>query len=122
MSDDSRSEGTAGEEAGFQEGTMDHQKCTPVLRALSDGTRWRIVQELMNGPCRVTELGIRLSVPQYGISKHIRVLRQAGIIKTDRQGKAVTCELLDSHREKGGHPEKVLNFGCCRFDFGVHMK
>ena len=56
------------------------QPCIPLLIALADETRWRLVRELLARPLTVTQLTARLDVSQYNVSKHLRILQQAGIV------------------------------------------
>jgi len=44
---------------------MDKKECIPMLKALADGTRWRLVSELLKAPRTVSELTERLGVTQY---------------------------------------------------------
>jgi DNA-binding transcriptional ArsR family regulator len=60
-----------------------------MLKALADETRWRIVKELLARPLTVGEIVEHLDVSQYNVSKHVRVLREAGILETARDGKHV---------------------------------
>jgi DNA-binding transcriptional ArsR family regulator len=89
--------------------------CIPMLKALGDETRWRIVRELLRGPRTVGELTQRLDVSQYNISKHVRILREAEIIKTEKQGKHVQCSVAAAFRRKLKRNE--LDLGCCTFRF-----
>ena len=90
-------------------------ECIPMLKALGDETRWRIVRELLKGPRTVGELTERLDVSQYNISKHVRVLREAEIIDTKREGKHVSCSVATGFRKRLKRNE--LDLGCCTFRF-----
>ena len=59
-----------------------------LLRALSDPTRIRIVH-LLTGrdDLCVCELVDALDIPQYSVSRHLGVLKAAGIVTDWRQGK-----------------------------------
>lgn len=88
-----------------------------MLKALADETRWRIVRELLAAPRTVGEITERLDVSQYNVSKHVRILREAGILETERDGKHVECRVTGDFRKhlaKGGN---VLDLGCCTFRF-----
>jgi DNA-binding transcriptional ArsR family regulator len=88
-----------------------------MLKALADDTRWGIVKELLNGPCTVGELTQRLKVTQYNVSKHIRILREAGILGTHRQGKFVECAVEPGFRKRLSRKQTELDLGCCKFRF-----
>lgn len=64
------------------------QRMTAVFSALADPTRRKIVQRLaQQGETRVTTLAepFRMSLP--AISRHLRVLEKARLIKRHRQGR-----------------------------------
>lgn len=51
---------------------------------LAEPTRRRILDLLLEGPCAVGELAARLALSQPGASKHLRVLREAGLVRVHR--------------------------------------
>ena len=65
--------------------------------ALSDPTRIFILYALNEGPQNVTELTNELGVPQPTISRHLKVLRERGLVYTERQGTVITYHLVDQH-------------------------
>src|SRR5215469_10037506 len=56
-----------------------------VLRALADPDRLRVVELLSEAPRRAGELAADLGVPPPTISKHLRVLLEAGIVADERR-------------------------------------
>ena len=52
--------------------------------ALAEPTRRRILDVLLDGPQPVGELTTRLGLSQPGTSKHLRVLREAGLVDVSR--------------------------------------
>ncbi|MDB6034088.1 MAG: ArsR family transcriptional regulator [Verrucomicrobiales bacterium] len=71
----------------------------------------------MNDTLTVNELTRRLGATQYNVSKHVRILREVGIIRTVREGKHVKCSVEDEFRMKQKKNENQLDFGCCMFRF-----
>lgn len=63
--------------------------------ALSDPTRLLILYTLADGPRNVTELSNELEVIQPTASRHLKVLRDRGLVHTVRQGTTVTYHLAD---------------------------
>ena len=63
--------------------------------ALSDPTRIFILYALNERPLNVTELTNELGVPQSTISRHLKVLRERGLVYTERQGTVITYHLAD---------------------------
>ena len=65
------------------------------LKALSVGTRVRIVQLLKGRALCVNALAQRLDVTQSAVSQHLRVLRQAGLVVDEKRGYYVHYRLND---------------------------
>jgi DNA-binding transcriptional ArsR family regulator len=55
-----------------------------TLEVLAEPTRRRILDVLLEGPQPVGELTERLGLSQPGTSKHLRVLREAGLVEANR--------------------------------------
>lgn len=61
-----------------------------VFECLADPTRLRLLSLLMQaGEICVCELVDALQVPQYNVSRHLQVLRQAGLVEDRKLGKWV---------------------------------
>jgi ArsR family transcriptional regulator len=67
------------------------EELTEVFKALSDPTRLRLVKLLgeHEGALCVNALADRLDVSQSAVSQHLRVLRQTGLVKSERRGSSV---------------------------------
>ena len=63
--------------------------------ALSDPTRILILYALNDKPLNVTELTNELGIPQPSTSRHLKVLRERGLVYTERQGTVITYHLAD---------------------------
>lgn len=63
--------------------------------ALSDPTRIFILYALRDKPMNVTELTHDLNIPQPTTSRHLKVLRERGLVFTERQGTMITYRLAD---------------------------
>jgi DNA-binding transcriptional ArsR family regulator len=92
-------------------------ECIPVLKALADETRWRIVRELLRKTLTVSELTEQLEANQYNISKHLRILREAGIVTTEKDGKNLNCTIDPDLKQKISGNKNQLDLGCCTFRF-----
>jgi len=95
----------------------DRNECIPILKALGDETRWRIVRELLNQTLTVGDLTERLEVNQYNVSKHVRILREAGIVRTEKSGKNLHCSVDPGFKQKIARNKNQLDLGCCTFRF-----
>lgn len=58
-----------------------------ILYALADPTRRRIVERLMRGAARVTDLAAPFSMSLNGVSKHLKVLESAGLLRRNCTGR-----------------------------------
>lgn len=63
--------------------------------ALSDPTRIFILYSLSEKPLNVTELTNELNIPQPTTSRHLKVLRDRGLVDTQRQGTVIIYHLTD---------------------------
>jgi DNA-binding transcriptional ArsR family regulator len=57
-----------------------------AFEVLSDPTRFRIVKELRRGERSVGSLVSSLSMSQPGVSRHLRILRERGFVRTRAAG------------------------------------
>jgi uncharacterized protein YndB with AHSA1/START domain/DNA-binding transcriptional ArsR family regulator len=64
-----------------------------VFRAIADPTRRRILGLLLTRPQTVGEIAGNFSMSRPAISKHLRLLRSAGLVVSRRQGTASRCSL-----------------------------
>jgi ArsR family transcriptional regulator len=63
--------------------------------ALSDPTRILMLYALNVKPLNVTEITNELGIPQPTTSRHLKVLRERGLVHTTRQGTTITYQLSD---------------------------
>lgn len=63
--------------------------------ALSDPNRLLILYALNDGPRNVTELANELGLNQPTTSRHLKVLRERGLVDTVRTGTVITYSLAD---------------------------
>jgi DNA-binding transcriptional ArsR family regulator len=64
-----------------------------VFAALSDPTRRRMVERLARGPMTVGEMSRGFAISQPGVSKHVKVLENSGLIKREIVGRVHRCTL-----------------------------
>jgi len=64
---------------------MSVDQLSAVFGALADPTRRRILARLSDGEANVAELTSLFAMSQPAISKHLKVLEQAGLITRNRQ-------------------------------------
>jgi len=64
-----------------------------TFKALSDSTRREILNLLSSGSKTAGEIGERFSMTGATISHHLSVLKQAGLVSDEKQGKYILYEL-----------------------------
>lgn len=66
-----------------------------LCSAFSDPTRILILYELDEQPRTVTELTVDLNLNQPTVSRHLKVLRDRGLVTAERQGTTMHYRLTD---------------------------
>jgi ArsR family transcriptional regulator len=96
---------------------QDFQLCATRLKALADSDRLRIVTHLFGGQKNVSELADELGEDLVKISHHLGVLRHAGVVEAEKQGRFVVYRL---HPEvllaRSNKQQNRIDFGCCSVD------
>jgi DNA-binding transcriptional ArsR family regulator len=97
---------------------LEPDRCAHALRALADPERLRIVQCLRGGPRNVTELAHLLGEQVVNVSHHLGVLRQAGLVLSEKDGRFVIYRLHPKVFDPAatGAAAEHLDFGCCRLE------
>ncbi|PMP68424.1 MAG: ArsR family transcriptional regulator [Thermodesulfobacterium geofontis] len=75
---------------------MDLKDLTKIFKALSDETRLKILKILEKGETCVCEMVALLNINQPGVSFHISVLKEAGLIKSRKEGNRIFYSLDES--------------------------
>jgi DNA-binding transcriptional ArsR family regulator len=60
-----------------------------LFMALADPTRRAIVQRLAYGPATAGQLAELAAISRPAVSQHVKVLREAGVIRGERAGKFI---------------------------------
>ena len=64
-----------------------------VFGALSDPTRFAVIERLAGGPASVSELQAPFPIATPTFLRHLRVLEKAGLVDTIKRGRVRTCSL-----------------------------
>jgi DNA-binding transcriptional ArsR family regulator len=91
--------------------------CIHALKALGEENRIRIVQMLLQRAHSVNEIAVELGATQYNVSKHLRVLREAGLLDIKKNGQQRLYSLADDFHSHLRQNDLVLDLGCCTFHF-----
>lgn len=73
-----------------------HEAQAEVLKALGQTTRLRILEVLAGGERCVCDLQQAIGEEQSNVSKHLAILRRAGILTTRREGGRVMYRFRDA--------------------------
>jgi len=85
---------------------------------LGELNRLRIVRILLlKQQSDVTKIAEELDLSEYNVSKHLRILKEAGLIQMRKCGKRHIYCVSESLKKKLSARAKVLDLGCCTFNF-----
>jgi DNA-binding transcriptional ArsR family regulator len=73
---------------------MSNQRADLVFDALGEPARRRIVELMSDGPTPVGQLAERLEMGRPGVSKHLKVLEDAGLVRHESVGTRNLYELV----------------------------
>jgi DNA-binding transcriptional ArsR family regulator len=71
-----------------------------TFSALSDPTRRDILERLARGPATISELAHPLDITLPGLLKHVRILEEARLVITQKQGRTRQCRLGPEHLDE----------------------
>jgi DNA-binding transcriptional ArsR family regulator len=89
--------------------------CIAALKALGEETRLRILRHLFKEPLGVNEISARLKVSPYNVSKHLRIMREAGLLEVEKQGKERLYSVVSDLKAQVAANNNILDLGCCTF-------
>jgi DNA-binding transcriptional ArsR family regulator len=64
-----------------------------VFHALADGTRREILNRVAEDECTITELAEPFKMTLAAVSKHIKVLEKAGLLRRTKDGRIHRCRM-----------------------------
>lgn len=76
-------------------GLRKYQKYSKVFQSLSHPARLKLLHELMEKECCVGELQKCLSISQPNTSQHLKILRNAGIVKGRKDKNRICYRIAD---------------------------
>ena len=80
------------------------KKAALILRAVNHKLRQQILKLIdEQGKITVTEIYVKLRLEQSVASQHLAILRKAGFVKTDREGKFIYYSVNSSRLEELNH-------------------
>ena len=88
-----------------------------TFAALSDVTRRGVLEQLGSADASISELAQRFDMTLTGMKKHVSVLEQAGLVRTQKVGRVRTCRLGPRRlEEEAAWIEKHRQLWSARYD------
>jgi len=72
---------------------VQHQEIDRTFSALADPTRRDLLERLSRGSATISELAEPYGISLTGMKKHVQVLEDAGLVTTQKVGRARRCSL-----------------------------
>jgi DNA-binding transcriptional ArsR family regulator len=69
------------------------KRAAGLLKALANEQRLMILCHLLDGPLAVGELNAQVGLSQSALSQHLAVLREAGVVATEREAQTIYYSL-----------------------------
>jgi DNA-binding transcriptional ArsR family regulator len=85
------------------------EQCAERLKALAEPLRLRIVDALRDRPRNVSEIAELLGVEVVIASHHLGILRNAGLVERQKQGRFAVYKLRPGVAARG-----QIDLGCCQ--------
>jgi DNA-binding transcriptional ArsR family regulator len=85
--------------------------------ALADVTRRGVLEQLVRADASITDLATRFDMTLTGMSKHVWVLEESGLVVTEKVGRVRTCKLGPRRlEEETAWIERFRELWAARFD------
>jgi DNA-binding transcriptional ArsR family regulator len=88
-----------------------------VMKALGEINRLRIMRLALKEQLGVSAIAHRLRISQYNASKHLRILKEAGLLEMEKSGRQRLYGVAPDLKDKLAADQNVLELGCCTFRF-----
>lgn len=90
---------------------------TGILKALADESRLRIIHALLKGEAPVNKLTALLDSKIYNVSRHLKVLEENGLVEKRKDGTNRIYRITEKLESRLSEGKRILDLGCCKFDF-----
>jgi DNA-binding transcriptional ArsR family regulator len=81
------------------------RKVAALLAAVAEPTRLRVLWQLARGPMHVGALAEAVGIEMVNMSHHLGVMRQAGVLDDEKDGRRVIYKLKPEVYSSGSNPE-----------------
>ncbi len=97
---------------------MSTHECAQMFKAMSDGTRLKMIKSLFEGEKCGTDIANQLKLPQPQVAHHLGILKNASLLMSRREGQRVFYKLHPVLRKSIlKRKEKAIDLGCCKISF-----
>ena len=72
---------------------VQYQQLDRTFAALADPTRRAVLERLSQGAASISELAGPFGISLTGMKKHVRVLEEAELVRTEKVGRTRRCEI-----------------------------
>jgi DNA-binding transcriptional ArsR family regulator len=79
---------------------VNYEKVSETLKALAHPARLKMVIGLLKDECNVAQIQKALGLPQSTISQHLRILKNADIIRGRKEGTKTCYRVIDGQVRK----------------------
>ena len=79
---------------------VSYEEISEMFKALAHPARLKMVIGLLKDECNVAQIQRVLRLPQSTISQHLRVLKNAGVIKSRKEGTKTCYRVVDKRVRK----------------------
>lgn len=91
-------------------------RCAKMLQALAEPNRIRIIECLRTKAMNVTQLAQALEIEIVNVSHHLGVLRLAGLVEDQKEGRFVVYSLHPKVFHHDANKATSLDLGWCRVE------
>ena len=106
-----------GRDGAFLKAELKTLDCILALKALGEENRLRILRLLLADELSVNAISEQLHITHYNASKHLRILREAGLVASTKHAQQRLYTLAGDFRSHLAESSNILDLGCCQFDF-----
>ncbi len=98
--------------------TLSDKESAELFKALGDEIRLKILHSLFDKEKCVTDIMNELKLAQSLVSHHLKTLKVAGLIESERDGHKICYSLVPHLRNNLSQSNnESLNLGCCEIKF-----
>jgi len=88
-----------------------------AMKALGEINRLRIMRLALKEQLGVSAIAHRLRISQYNVSKHLRILKEAGLLEMEKSGRQWLYGVAPGLKDNLAANQNVLELGFCTFLF-----